>query len=323
MNKFTVFFLSIFIFCSTLLTSPASGQWKEIANVYCGYYSCSICYEQNILVGSVMSCVHLSTDGGKTWKSIDEASPNINAVTSFAKTKTEIFVALDNYGVLRSMNGGFNWKGITDGFPKNCYDIKLACYQNNIIACICSKKNNGLYHRNNSKYWEKLNTSSIRKELTCVATSDSVIYLGTRGEYVYKSADFGLTWELISDGLSSDYIENLYSFNQKVIAITNEGIDIYDNELNVWSKIKNKMPSGSFKCLTTYGNYIIMGLSSGVYVSNDDGNSWTEKNEGLGGSMLTSLLDYSFYSLLVHDEYIYGFHMKNSIWRRGLSELIN
>ena len=61
------------------------------------------------------------------------------------------------------------------------------------------------------------------------------------------------------------------------------------------------------------GSNVFAGTSSSVYLSKDNGQSWTQINEGMGNQ--------NVYSLAISEDYIYA-GTDNSVWRRPLSDIV-
>ncbi|OFX61008.1 MAG: hypothetical protein A2W84_15730, partial [Bacteroidetes bacterium GWC2_40_13] len=165
----------------------------------------------NTLFVRITCCesIFYSTDNGDTWTPctlLDLGGFTSNNITilSLANDGTNIYAGTLAHGVLKSVDNGVNW---------------TAC---NLAGSV---------------------------PIRAMATNGTYVYAGTSNYYddpniqptgIYRSADFGATWELVNSGLN----------NLDVGAIEFNGTDLY------------------------------AGTEGGVYKSSNNGNSWTAYNEG-------------------------------------------
>ena len=76
------------------------------------------------------------------------------------------------------------------------------------------------------------------------------------------------------------------------------------------------MNNQNIHSLATTGNNVFAGTdSNGVYLSTNNGLSWTQKNQGFGFAPRV-------YSLLIANNYIFAGTYYKSAWRRSLAEII-
>lgn len=101
--------------------------------------------------------------------------------------------------------------------------------------------------------------------------------------------------------------------------LTESGIFESSNSGITWSRITSNM---DVSCLIVVGNNLIAGtlntyngLSNGIYVSKNTGNSWLHKNEGFNNLSISSL-SYS-------NDYIFFSSYGSSVWKRYFNDLIN
>ncbi|HEY3250093.1 MAG TPA: hypothetical protein VGK25_03140, partial [Ignavibacteria bacterium] len=176
--------------------------------------------------------------------------------------------------------------------------------------------NEGLYISSNSgTSWTQAFFSS---GCFAILMNGSDIYCGTRWAAVFHSTNNGTNWAMVSQ------ISNVYL----IYSLAMIGSDIFAGAWN-----SNTIPGGVYKStdnahtwiqtsfnisnvysLAASGSNLVAGTDSGVYISTNEGISWTSRNEGMPRFIIRSTF--------IKDSYVYAGTWGSSIWRRPLSELV-
>jgi FlgD Ig-like domain len=135
--------------------------------------------------------------------------------------------------------------------------------------------------------------SSNSYNIRCFSTIGTNIFAGT-DQGVFKSTDNGLSWIPINNGL----IDPVYGEGYPVIGLTVVGSDIFasigideifrsTNGGGIWEKVN--ITDYHYNALATVGTSVFAGAFSngdpstgGVFISKDEGNSWSHTDAGLG-----------------------------------------
>ena len=98
---------------------------------------------------------------------------------------------------------------------------------------------------------------------------------------VLRSTDDGVNWNGENTGLTTLTARNFTTSGTDIFVVTLSG-GIY-RSANGPSWNWSLLQSGSFHCLLTAGSTILAGsIGGGIYISNNNGNTWAQSNTGLG-----------------------------------------
>jgi photosystem II stability/assembly factor-like uncharacterized protein len=228
------------------------AQWKSTNGPGSKYVSCIMIDSNEIIVNSGLG-IFKSTDEGKNWKVINDKNfIDFGTINGIIKKDNTLFFGTW-YGVYKTEDMGITWNKINDGLPENaCYIVKMLKTGGDIY----SLTTNGLYlHNEKENKWSVPYDSIFKPIYTSFSTiinKDDYFYLGMEIEQSPKttqaniliSSDKGKTWRGITDTLS--------------------GIANY-----------------SIRSFALKDSLIFAGTNNGVFVSLNNGESWTEKNEGI------------------------------------------
>ena len=132
-------------------------------------------------------------------------------------------------------------------------------------------------------------------------------------------------WE--SNLLYDRIIRDLYSANDNLYSLTDDGIYFSKDGGNFWSCMRISNASVNWDCytITNMENQIFLGTRYfGIYSTTNDGNTWTVLNDGLGGASVYKLLTKG--SLLIagsNDNGIFISSNRGITWTTSNSGLTN
>ena len=246
-------------------------------DVFCFYTN-----GQDILL-STQGGVFKSVNGGSSWSSSSIGIPgNSGAVTSFAKLGSSIF-ATHYLGVFKSNDNGFSWSLTNAGLPQGgggTYSLGNICTVNTTLFVTT---NDGLYlSTNNGTSWTQ-STSNLPLSFSNLYYSGTALYASVYPSGIYKSTNSGSTWTQISSLYASNY---LYANNKLYTTYygtsLDEGNGVYKavNNESVWTNI-GLGRAGSANDILKDGNNLYCATKNGFYFSNDQGNTWRLRNNGL------------------------------------------
>lgn len=290
-------------------------------------------YHTTLFVNSYSSGLFKSSDDGLTWQSQNNGLDSARINTVFLKDSI-IYIAVGNYGIYKSNADSINWVQINNGLKassirsvaffvnaiyandfdrdvfisddyglswnktnsymftsRNCYVLK--------DSSLYAATDNGLFRIDkNSSTWVPINIG-FSGGITSLAYWNNYLFAGTSSGSVYKSDDNGNSWYNsnlnLGSQISSIVVDSPYVY------IVEQYISMHrsDDFGLSWSTIGNGAPPNPHT-LFKAGDYLFASFycSEGVYRSNDNGNNWIAKDQGLFCSFCYSYIHYENFILV-------------------------
>jgi len=146
------------------------------------------------------------------------------------------------------------------------------------------------------------------------------IYAGTGGG-VFFSADFGTNWSPINNGLSSLTIMGLTTSQTKIFAgafpsasDSIGGIFLYQSSNATWKAVNNGLTDHRVNAVASSGTYVFAGTNTGLYISSNEGMSWSYDSIGVPPQTLAV----TYLAVLNSHLYVGTLH---GVWRYPISKL--
>jgi photosystem II stability/assembly factor-like uncharacterized protein len=250
----------------------------------------SLCvdFNDNVFAGSDYGRIYKSTDQGANWKEYIVDSDGIPTLAM--DSLGLLFAGTIGRGIYRSSDYGENWYTVNNGLG-NLYVISLTVDSSGTLFAGAV---GGIFQSTNAgENWTQVDTLPNNTVVLCLATGPGgIILAGTNDSGIFRSTDGGSHWTQIGTSLFS--INSLRITRSGIAFAGCEGIyggGVYrsiDNG-NTWFKVGLNRISvlsivddleGKLYAGTTY---------SGVYLSTNSGDNWTQVNSGLTHSIVNAL----------------------------------
>jgi photosystem II stability/assembly factor-like uncharacterized protein len=280
------------IFSNTKL----QAQWVQFGGPYSGISTCFASNGSSLFGGSDKNGVFHSTNNGTNWipKNTGLTDSYIHALIF---NGNNLFAGTGN-GVFLSTNNGSSWTNTE--FPHDFFPTCFSVIGSNLFT---GSWGGGVFlSTDNGANWIGVNSGLTNHNLWALASSSSNLFAGT-DTGVFRSSDNGNSWTFsglsnmqvssftLSPGQSG--IVNLFAgtFQSGVFLSTDNGITWTSSNLGLTSAITTltSCPDGNggtylFAGTTTGGRSI----ASGVFLSTNNGTSWSPVNSGLTYKAITS-----------------------------------
>src|ERR1700761_775880 len=257
-------------------------------------------------VAGTLHGVMLSDDCGKSWKRIsDPQNLEMQGITSVAidTTNPDIIYAGTAHLPWKTTDGGKTWESIHNGMidDSDVFSVYVdPTAPSNILASACS----GIYSSSGrGELWHKLlgipNTSRRTHVVREDPQNSSIIYAGTTPG-LFKSTDSGKAWKTLTNIPVNALAFTRIAPYSMYLALEYEGIGKSNDEGAAIELVDNGFVNRQITALTLTGNKLLAletqeGDSSGLFVSADRGDTWTQlrSSRGLSGVHLTSIAGFS------------------------------
>jgi len=142
--------------------------------------------------------------------------------------------------------------------------------------------------------WIELVTGIPSTSVQAMAVSGTgTVFAGTRSNGVFRSTDAGSTWVEVNNGIGQNFDMTAFLFqpNGDVLVSSFDGVFRSSDNGDTWEK-RGNVPTLGVKDLgrDSAGNLFIAMRGGGVAISEDDGATWTNINDGLLHKDATALL---------------------------------
>lgn len=268
-------------------TGPSGGA------VYCMFVS-----GQDLYAGTQNGGVYKTTNNGDIWTQTNNGMgiQLVNTLTGLNNT----ILAGTNTGLYRSSNGGANWTAINYGEAYPVYALTVNgsdFYLGSNAAKVYKSTNNGVS-------WTVY--ANIVGQITSILFHNGMIYIAANSSGVYASSNNGANWSFESVGYP---IRTMYPTGNVIRLGTGNGGKKNTNSMGGWVQ---DIPWINYVLgYASVGNYIIAGMSTGMFWSSNNGTTWNDPVAGyLSGPYV--------FSMAQNSEYVFA--GTGSVYRRPVSQ---
>ncbi|HEY5125137.1 MAG TPA: T9SS type A sorting domain-containing protein, partial [Ignavibacteria bacterium] len=167
---------------------------------------------------------------------------------------------------------------------------------------------------NNGSSWTSVNNGLTSSYVYSFAVSGANIFAGTDGGGVFLSTNNGSSWTSVNNGLTNSYVLSLAVSGTNIFAGTwSDGVFLSTNNGLSWTAVNNGLTYYNVSSLAVSGTNIFAGTNGGVFLSTNNGSNWLNKNQGF--KVITSVE-----ALLIANNYIFAGTVRQSVWKRPLSD---
>ena len=215
-----------------------------------------------------------------------------------------------NGGLVRTTNGGTSWSNSTNGINtgENVAWVAPIIKHPNISSQFFVSRQRVYLTTDYGASWSAIsgnvNGSSAVREMAISESNANIMY-ATSGASAFLSTDGGVNWTIKSSGLPGRTITSVYinPTNENIAYLTLSGFGagkVYKttNMGNNWISVSGNLPDTPVNDFYYYRydvlnpNTYFVATDIGVFLSQDDGASWTELTSGLPNTVIMHL-DYS------------------------------
>ena len=256
----------------------------------------------DLYAGTYYNGISVTSNNGNSWNSLNLGLSNYQMITAMTSNGNSIIAGTEMYGPFMSTNNGNIWINDTLGMYQAVY--ALTTNGNTIYA---GTAGNGVYKStNNGSSWTQIGLPGTI--ILSVAASGNKIVAGVFGGGVYFSNNNGVTW--VQTSLTVSQIYSLAINGNYIYAGTfMNGIFVTTDDGNTWTNLG--LQYNPIWSILISGNNIFAGTGSYVYLSSNNGISWT--NSGTGPVIFEA------YSLALNNNYLFAGTSSYGVWKLSLT----
>jgi len=214
-QKFLILIVVVCLNCDSLF-----GQWIQTNfSVNSPVLITDVAVTENYLfVSTSEGSVYRTSDYGNNWNEVNNglSASYISKLYYEADASSNEFYAAADSGLFLTTDFGENWFNITNNLT-NKYIISVYKTDNYLF----SSTGNSIEYRstNNGVDWNEISIGSSGQRVNSFLKFGNTIFAGLSltGNSVYKSEDFGLTWSVSDNGLSSE-VTTLEKLGNRIFA---------------------------------------------------------------------------------------------------------
>ncbi len=250
-------------------------------------------YGSYLYAGTLNGGIYRTSTGTISWTAVNSGLAN-TYVQSLATSGSYVFAGLGyGGGVVSSTNNGSTWTAINPGQPTDIYNIQsLAASGTNLFAGTDSA---GVFESTVSSTpgWTTENSGLTNMHVQSILVNGANLLVGTKGGGVFQSSASGTpSWNAVNSGLSGMYIQSLAICGAYIYAGTKGG-GVFQSPATgtpTWTAVNSGLTlDSSLVTLAVSGTSIYAGTDNGVFLSTNNGGSWTPVNTGLSNLFISSL----------------------------------
>ncbi|MDQ3016009.1 MAG: YCF48-related protein [Bacteroidota bacterium] len=167
--------------------------------------------------------IYLSTNGGFQW---EEKSPNVinnnRTLGIWANAEGKVWTVGRYLSILYSPDFGLTW---TDQYPANKQTLFDPNFYNAFVGMVGGSDGTIMKTRNSGAVWEPVHFPREENFFGIAMTGDSTVVAASGTGKVFRSIDFGKTWNVIGQNMGQ--IRDLAATNAQTFIVSNELGEIY------------------------------------------------------------------------------------------------
>lgn len=305
----TSFFLTISIFGSNVRTLPTSIHapiqitatprterqplnWSQVGPSGISVLTLVAQDTDSLFVGT-NNGVYKSVNGGQSWQLRNQGMgpKTVSTLLITGQEKDILFAGTPGSGLFRSNNGGDSWQywGTHLAFPAHFVTALVASPDSRTIYLATSGE--GVFRSTNwGEDWELASDGlDVKVDITALAfvgDENQSLWLGTSDGELFQNVDGRNRWSKIGEGLDS-MIFDILAFEDVESRVLYVGTDkgVYQSgDGEKWQPLYTSRPGlqiGRVHTLQNQNNRLWVGGKRGLYISDNEGITWQEKNLGL------------------------------------------
>lgn len=240
--------------------------------------------EDFVVVGGLTG-VYRSKNSGRSWTKISEQE-NVESLAIDPRTNDRIYVGTWRQGI-RTDDGGKTWKAINQGMVLDTDMFSITIDEtnpDNMWASTCGWVYNTADRGDNwTRYRDGFNNRRIH-DIELDPCNKETLYAGSVAG-LYRSEDKGKNWYVVSDEemVINSIVLHPQRPNRVILGVEGDGVYVSNDRAKTFTRTSDGLHNLRITTIATdpaaknrvYAAVAFGGAASGIYRSDDAGNSWT------------------------------------------------
>ncbi len=298
----------LFVVLLMLVAMNASGQWTYMGNFTYSDVNAMGADSNYVYAGTNNDGIYRISLNNSYWSSMNIGLQYSYGIRGIVRSGNKLFFASHNYGLSVKYDD-------TDG----CIHIDLgnfsfqptSLFVTGPYVYMTTMENSGVFASTNyGNNWQFADVGSGNYCLS-IGTCGNYLFAGT-DMGIYRSTMAGQNWTQMNYGLNYGWIHSIVSTgNTLFIGTFMGGVFRSTNFGGSWDQ--KGLSGKTVNALLVHNTYLLAGTTEGVYVTSNNGESWSSFSQGFSNNII--------YTLLKAGNYIYAV-TGALVWRRPLSEIV-
>ena len=235
---------------------------NDITNAHTQDIIYALAAANNTIFAARMTGTYASSDGGKTWHDIFEATPGLHgvAVTALAVREDRMIAGITGAAACSS-DGGMSWQVVGLASPPPLLtDILFAPHDANLV--LAGTADDGVFiSADGGGSWVAWNFGLVDLKVNCLAAApDHAIFAGTESG-IYRSHNDGKSWRDLPFPMSAAPVLSIGFSDRRVFAGTqSSGLFYADHGGGTWSAVPDlpMLQSEAIHAIVANGNEVLI-----------------------------------------------------------------
>jgi photosystem II stability/assembly factor-like uncharacterized protein len=245
----------VMIFCLANTTIPVNAQWVQTSTPPPGQIQCIAVSGIDLFEGNGQGQVFHSTNNGVTWTDVTSNLHNhaVN-IGCLAYDGTRLLaVDSDGGGIFLSTDKGTNWTAVMNGVTDPWINVVII---NGTSFYAGTNYGEVFVSTNYGANWSRIGSAFCNSRVCSVAAGASYLYASTQSNGVFRSVIGDTSWTAINSGLPTGaLVTNLVVNGSNLFGAvygTGGGVFLSTNNGNTWTLPSNQFTSDGVYSLAIY-----------------------------------------------------------------------
>ncbi len=267
-------------------TMDSGESWVQRNNGLTNLFVNSLLLANLFLFAATTDGIFRSGDRGLTWTPIS-AGLTVLAILSLFLLNDILYAGSNGGGLFVSTNSGASWVPSNNGLTSLRINYITAVGTLLFLATAA-----GVFRSdNNGSSWFPVNNGLTVLTITVLTFIGGTLFAGTSGGGVFRSTNTGGSWSPVNVGLTSFFILSFFVLGTTLLVGTREGLFRSTNDGAAWTPLSlTGLTAITIRAILIVGGFLFAGtFGGGVFRSDNQGQSWVEKNRGLAAAEVRAL----------------------------------